>query len=84
MADEQKNHYDRFDTVARDAVIIADGAGQLKIAAYRVRDPENGEWGPLQFHMTHDNTVLAVMGAEAAKLFARFVTNTVGSEPGAP
>lgn len=75
---EKPNTYDKFDTVRREAVMIADGPfSQLKLAAYRVRDPETGEWSPLQFHMIYDNTVMAVMGEEGAKLFARFVTQTL-------
>lgn len=68
------NTYDKFDIVRRESVI---SAGALKLAAYTVRDPETGEHGPLQFHMTWDNTVMAVMGEEAAKLFAKFITDTV-------
>ena len=52
-----------------------DGAGELKLAAYRVRDPENGEFSNLQFHATFNNMVLAVMGEESAKLFSKFVTD---------
>lgn len=73
----EKNHYDRFDTVSRETVLHASGSGSLKIAAYKVRDPETGEWSDLQFHMTHDNTVLAVMSKEAARLFALFVNRTL-------
>lgn len=76
-----ENRYDKRDIVRREAVMIADGAGQLKIAAYRVRDPDTNEWSKLQFHFTHDNTVLAVMGEEAAKLFARFVNDTMNGGP---
>ena len=57
--------------VRREAVIRA---GVMKVAAYRVRDPETGEFSPLQFHMTYDNTIIAMMGEEAAKLFATFVS----------
>lgn len=49
-------------------------AGPLKLGAYRVCDPETGEWSSLQYHMTYDNTVMAVMSEEAAKLFTNFVT----------
>ncbi len=49
-------------------------AGPLKLAAYRVCDPETGDWSSLQYHMTYDNTVMAVMSEESAKLFANFVT----------
>jgi len=75
-----ENTYDTHDIVRREAVLTADGAGGLKIAAYRVRDPETKEFSHLQFHMTHDNTVLAFMGQEAAKLFARFVVKTLGDD----
>lgn len=71
------NRYDRNDIVDRVAAIIA---GPLKIAAYKVRDPETQEWGALQFHMTMDNTVMCVMGESAAKLFARFVSDTWAPE----
>lgn len=70
------NAYDRTDMVRREAVLAA---GPLKVAAYRVRDPEGGAFSGLQFHMTYDNTVMAVMGAAAAKLFARFVTDTLAA-----
>ena len=63
--------YDKHDMVRREAVIRA---GVMKVAAYRVRDPETGEFSPLQFHMTYDNTIIAMMGEEAAKLFATFVS----------
>ncbi len=66
------NTYDRTDMVRREKIIIA---GPLKIAAYRVRDPETDEFGCLQYHMTYDNTVMAVMSESAAKLFASFVTD---------
>ena len=48
-------------------------AGPIKIASYRVRDPETLEWSSRQYHLTCGNTVMAVMGEEAAKLFIRFV-----------
>ncbi len=69
-----ENHYDKKDRIQRGAVIIA---GALKMAAYRVRDPETDEWGPQQFHATYDNHVLAMMGEESAKLFARFINSTL-------
>jgi hypothetical protein len=64
------NAYDKHDMVKRESVILA---GPMKVAAYRVRDPETMEWSGPQFHFIHDNTVLAVMGPQAAKLFSRFV-----------
>lgn len=66
------NKYDKDDIIHREKVLIA---GSLKLAAYRVRDPETGEFSKLQYHMTCDNTVIAVMGEEAAKLFIRFVND---------
>lgn len=74
---DKANSYDKADMVRREAVILA---GPLKVAAYRVRDPETGEFGSRQFHMTYDNTVMAVMGEEAAKLFVRFVSHTLDGE----
>lgn len=74
---EDPNRYDRADMVDRRALLRAGG---LKIGAYRVRDPETDEWGVLQFHMTYDNTVIAVASEEAAKLFARYVMDTLGRE----
>jgi len=64
-----KNSYDKNDRVARDAAMIA---GPLKIAAYRVRDPETDEWSKTQIHMTFDNHVLAMLSEESAKLLLRF------------
>lgn len=77
----ETNTYDTRDIVRRESVLIADGAGSsLKLAAYRVRDPETNEFSNLQFHATWNNTVLAVMGEEAAKLFARFVTQATRTD----
>ncbi|OWZ90444.1 hypothetical protein B9J07_28070 [Sinorhizobium sp. LM21] len=50
-------------------------AGPLKIAAYQVRDPETGAFSKNQFHMTYDNTVMAVLDESSAKLFASFITD---------
>ena len=74
MAD---NLYDKRDRVKRGAVIIA---GSLKMAAYRVRDPETDEWGSQQFHATYDNHVLAMMSEETARLFAKFINSTLAGE----
>lgn len=61
--------------------VKADGVFEsMKLGAYRVRDPETGEFGPTQFHMTHGNYVLAVMGESSATLFANFVFDTLGQE----
>lgn len=70
------NHYDPQDIVRRGNVIYA---GPLKLASYTVRDPETGEHGPVQFHMTYDNMVMALMGTSSAQLFAQFVQDTVGT-----
>ena len=69
-----KNVWDSTDTVRLDGVILANG---LRCAVYRVRDPETGDFGKRQFHMTYNNLVLAVMSEEAAKLFATFVTHQI-------
>ncbi len=55
-------------------------AEDMKLGAYRVRDPSTGEFGPLQFHMTHGNYVVAVASENAAKLFANFVFDTLGDQ----
>ncbi|RWO08250.1 hypothetical protein [Mesorhizobium sp.] len=64
------NTYDRTDMVRREKAVIA---GPLKIAAYRVRDPDTGEFSDLQYHMTFNNTVLAMMSEATAELFVGFV-----------
>jgi hypothetical protein len=74
---DQVNTYDKQDRVDRVGVIIA---GPLKVGAYRVRDPQTDEWSALQFHMTYDNTVMAVMSKEAAKLFSKFVADTLSRQ----
>lgn len=70
-----ENRYDKRDIIRREGALIAAG---LKIASYRVRDPETDKFSPLQFHMTHDNYVMAVMSESAAKLFSDFVDRAVG------
>jgi hypothetical protein len=72
-----KNSYDKFDNVRREHVLIGGG---LKMAAYRARDPETGEFSSLQFHATFNNTVLALMSEESAKLFSLFVDQTMKGE----
>lgn len=67
---QQKNVYDKEDFIRREKVLLA---GNLKMAAYKVRDPETGIFGPIQYHATWDNTVMAVMNEEVAKLFAKFI-----------
>lgn len=69
-----KNSYDITDRVKLVSVIHVEG---LKMAAYRVRDPETHEWSKVQFHLTYNNTIMAAMSEESAKLFARFVTDTL-------
>jgi hypothetical protein len=71
------NDYDGHDIIRREAVMMA---GPLKLAAYRVRDVETNKFSPLQFHMTYDNTVMAVMSQEAAKLFSGFVQTTLAQD----
>lgn len=75
------NTYDRTDMIRRESVL---NAGPMKLAAYRVRDPVTDEFGSLQFHMTFDNTVLAVMGEAPARLFADFVTRTLSPAQAQP
>ena len=72
------NTYDKNDIVRRRAVLIA---GPMKLAAYTVLDIETGEHGPVQFHMTYDNTVMAVMGENSARLFVRFVAENLPAAP---
>lgn len=69
---QEKNRYDTTDFVRLHNMMRA---GPLKLAAYTVRDPETLKWSNLQFHMTWDNHVMAVMSENAAKLFADFVQN---------
>ena len=66
------NRYDRTDIVRQNAVMRA---GPLKIAAYQVRDPETQEFSKVQFHMTYDNIVMAMLDESSAKLFAGFITD---------
>ncbi len=73
------NHYDADDVIRCEAKLLA---GPVRLACYRVRDPETQQYGGRQFHMTFDNMVVAVAGEEAAKLFARFVTDTLRTHEG--
>ena len=73
-----ENRYDKHDMVRQEGVLRA---GPLKAGCYRVRDPETLEWSSRQFHLMFDNTVLAVMGEEAAKLFTRFVSQALDGRP---
>lgn len=75
-----ENSYDRTDRVRREKAIIAEG---LKLAAYRLRDPETDEFGSLQYHVTYNNTVVAVMGEEIANLFCKFVQDFKSAEAAA-
>ena len=82
MSDDVKrndpdNKYDTSGIVKREAVMYA---GDLKLAVYRVRDPETGEYGKRNFHMTYNNCVMALMGEEAAKLFATWVTSSLKAD----
>lgn len=76
----QPNSYDKNDIVRRNSVIIAGG---LKMAAYQVRDTETGELSKVQFHVTWENMVLAVMSEETAKLFCKFVDMTLNPKDAA-
>ncbi len=51
-------------------------AGPIQITAYRVTEPNSGGLSTMQFQMVYDNTVLAVMSQEAARLFSGFVDKT--------
>lgn len=75
----QVNRWDNEDVVKQISVMMAAG---LRVAAYRVRNLETKEWGPLQFHMTYNNLVMAIMTEEAAKLFVNFVNDTVSPSLG--
>lgn len=75
----QRNRYDKRDRVKQEGMMRA---GTLKIAAYRVRDPETDEWSPIQFHMTYDNTVMCMLSEQSAKLLGTFVRQTLGEETG--
>ena len=66
------NKYDKHDKVRRVKMLRA---GALKLAAYTVLDPETGDHSELQYHMTYDNHVMALMSESAAKLFANFVND---------
>lgn len=73
----EKNNYDKLDQIKRESVLLA---GPIKIAAYRVRDPDTQEWSSRQFHFTYDNHVVAVMDETSARLFSGFVTRAAGDQ----
>jgi hypothetical protein len=73
------NRYDSEDRVKQVSMVRA---GPMKYACYQLRDIETGEFGPLQFHFTIDNTVIAVMGESAFKLFARFGNDDLARQAG--
>ena len=75
---DRKNPYDKNDIIRREAVMVA---GPLKIGAYRVRDLDTGEFGPMQIHMTYDNMVMAVLGESSARLLATFVDRHLPKHP---
>ncbi len=75
---KNENRYDRKNLV--DSVMVMH-AGALKMGAYRVRDPETDEWSPLQYHLTYDNTVLAVLSESSAKLFCTMVERVNAKTP---
>lgn len=72
---DPQNHYDKSGIVKQEGLIRAAG---LKVAAYRVRDPETGEYGKLNFHMTYGDTIIGIMGEECALLFCNFVRSSLG------
>lgn len=74
------NRYDRKDMVQR---VMDMNAGPLKFAAYRVRDPETGEWSKIQFHLLYDNHIMGMLSEESAKLFCTMVKRTLEGRGGA-
>lgn len=71
----QLNQWDNDDLVRCIGIMTAGG---LRMAGYRVRDPESKLFGPVQFHATYNNMVLAVMGEDTARAFSDFIRNTLG------
>lgn len=65
----KENKYDSRDIIRRESVLQAEG---FKIASYRVRDPETNEFGDLQYHITHNNTVIAIMSETMLRLLIQF------------
>lgn len=68
------NRYDRKDRVDRVMVMHA---GALKFSAYRVRDPETGEWSKIQFHLLYNNHIMGMLSEESAKLFCTMVKSAL-------
>jgi hypothetical protein len=62
------------DNVVREAEIRANG---LHLMADRVWNPKLNKYGPIQFQMTHDGDITALMEEGAAKLFCLFVKETL-------
>lgn len=72
------NHYDKRDIIRQVGVLRA---GPIKLASYKVYDPETFEYSSTQFHFTDGDCVMAVMGESAAKLFCMLVDQTLGNTP---
>lgn len=72
-----RNTYDKYDLIKQVSMLRA---GPVTFAAYRVRDLQTMKWSSLQFHLTCDNTVMAVMDEDAAKLFVTLVTRTLANQ----
>jgi len=51
-------------------------AGPLRLMADRVWNLD--KYGPIQFQMTYDGDVEALMGEGSAKIFCQFVQDTLG------
>jgi hypothetical protein len=63
-------------SIIRGAAIIA---GPMKIAQFKAFNYTTGEWSSWQYNMAYDNHVMAVMGEQSAKLFAKFITENIGA-----
>lgn len=57
------------------------GRNNLKISAFRMRDPETGQESELQFHMVYSGVVLAVMDQYSASIFSDFVQRNLPLQP---
>ena len=51
-------------------------AGPFQMGAYKVFNPISEDWSELQFHMTYDNYVCAVLSSSEAMLFSNFILKT--------
>ena len=73
------NYWDSEDVVRQISLLKAAG---LQIAAYRIRNLETNEFGPIQFHMTYNNLVMGIMSEDSAKAFSSFVNDTLNPSLG--